>query len=114
MEEWVVEAGHIELKYILFPASNVEDCAPPPTDRDAEPHLQNLVLHGATGVIRGRIICSSNWDTEVILLKNFKDMKLNSKDSNLSAVDSIACKAVSWGQWEILNSRASFQILACL
>lgn len=82
MEERAWESGHIQLKYILFPPKT-RSSRNTSADRESGVPLQNTipepsVLQGATVVIGDRL-CSSDWDTEAILLKDFKDIKLTSK-----------------------------------
>lgn len=99
MEERAWESGHIQLKYIIFlpkPWSSRNTSA----DREIRAPFQNVVpepsvLQGAMVVIGDRL-CSSDWNTEAILLKDFKDMKLNFKDNKLSAADSIMYVASLW------------------
>lgn len=63
------------------------------------------------GEIRDRI-CSSHWNTETILLKNFKDNEAKLQSYSLSATDSIVDIVSLW--YKHGDSEAVSQILTCL
>lgn len=62
----------------------------------------------ATVVIGDRIF-SSDWNTEAILLKNFKYIQLNFKDNDLSAADSIVCVVSLWAGINTWTLELSFR-----